>query len=128
VYQAGSETPVFTVGAVTFGVVICRDSTFPAPARAMAARGASLLLVPTNNGLPPGRAGPEIVAAARRDDVARAVENGVAVVRADVAGRTDALVAHGCSAIVDREGTVLRSARLFEPELIVADVAPRGAP
>ena len=129
VYHAGSETPVFAVGAVTFGVVICRDSTFPEPARAMAARGATLLLVPTNNGLPPGRVGPEIDADARRDDVARAVENGVAVVRADVAGRTDALVAQGTSAIVDRRGAVLRSARLLEPELLVAevDVASPGA-
>jgi predicted amidohydrolase len=122
VYTAGHETPVFTVGALTFGVVICRDSSFPEPARAMASRGAAALFVPTNNGLPPTKGGPEIVDMARRDDVARAVENSVAVIRADVAGRSEGLVAYGSSAIVGRDGAVLRSAPLLEPDLIVADV------
>jgi|SRR5579871_716468 len=33
VYSAGSATPVFQVGELTFGIVICHDSTFPEPAR-----------------------------------------------------------------------------------------------
>ena len=40
VYSAGSATPVFRVGELTFGIVICYDSTFSEPARAMAAQGA----------------------------------------------------------------------------------------
>jgi 5-aminopentanamidase len=127
VYQAGRGTPVFTVGALTFGILICRDSTFTEPARSMASRGAAALFVPTNNGLPPGRGGPELVGESRRCDVARAMENVVSVIRADVAGQTPDLVSHGSSAIVDPHGAVLAAARPLAPGLIVADIptAPR---
>ena len=128
VYEAGDETPVFTIGALTFGIVICRDSTFPEPARTMAARGAAALFVPTNNGMPPSKGGPELVAEARNGDVARAVENGVSVIRADVAGRAGELVSHGSSGIVDHRGVVVRTARPLVADLVVADIQiiPRG--
>jgi len=128
VYEAGDETPVFTVGGLTFGIVICRDSTFPEPARTMAARGAAALFVPTNNGMPPSKGGPELVAEARNGDVARAVENGVSVVRADVAGRAGELVSNGSSGIVDHRGVVVRTARPLVADLVVADIqtVPRG--
>jgi predicted amidohydrolase len=128
VYEAGHETPVFTVGALTFGIVICRDSTFPEPARVMAARGATALFVPTNNGMPPAKGGPELITDARNGDIARATENCVSVIRADVAGRAPDLVSYGSSGIVNHEGTVLGSARPLEADLVVAeiDVAPRG--
>jgi 5-aminopentanamidase len=127
VYASGDETPVFTVGALTFGILICRDSTFAEPVRAMASRGATALFVPTNNGLPPTRGGPELVAHARNVDIALALEHGVAVVRADVAGRTPDLVSYGSSGIVDPAGTVLGSAQPLGADLVVADIdtAPR---
>ena len=53
VYHAGSGTPVFTVGRLTFGIVICRDSIFPEPAAAM----------------PPAKGGAELVLEARRHDI-----------------------------------------------------------
>lgn len=123
VYQAGFESPVFTVGALTFGILICRDSTFTEPARRMASRGAAALFVPTNNGLPPGRGGPELIGESRQCDIARAIENGVSVIRADVAGRTTDLVSHGSSAIVNQHGAVLAAARPLVPDLIIADIA-----
>ena len=128
VYEAGDEMPVFTVGGLTFGIVICRDSTFPEPARTMATRGAAALFVPTNNGMPPSKGGPELVAEARNGDVARAVENGVSVIRADVAGHAGELVSHGSSGIVDHRGVVVRTARPLVADLVVADIqtAPRG--
>jgi predicted amidohydrolase len=132
IYESGSDTPVFKVGDLTFGIVICRDSTYPEPARIMADKGATALFVPTNNGLPPTRAGVEVVDQARNTDIARAIENSLAVVRADVAGRADGLVSYGSSGIVDRNGIVLHSARQLEAALVVADIeiTPRriGAP
>lgn len=127
VYEAGHELPVFTVGGLTFGIIICLDSNYYEPARIMSARGAAALFVPTNNGLPPTKAGPELVAQARNCDIARAVENGVSVIRADVAGRTGSLVSYGSSEIVSPDGVVLQSARELCPDLIVADLetAPR---
>ncbi|HEV7589631.1 MAG TPA: carbon-nitrogen hydrolase family protein [Longimicrobium sp.] len=122
VYAAGDETPVFTVGGLTFGIVICRDSNFPEPARIMASQGAAALFVPTNNGLPPSVAGAEVATDARNADIARAAENGVSVVRADVAGRCGSLESWGSSGIVDHRGVALRSARRHCPELLVADI------
>lgn len=128
VYEAGDEAPVFTVGGLTFGILICNDSNYYEPARIMAAKGAGALFVPTNNGLPATKAGPELVARARNCDIARAVENSVYVIRADVAGRTESLLSHGASGIVGADGAVLQSARQLGPALLVADIktAPRG--
>jgi len=129
VYSAGEDMPVFTVGALTFGVVICRDSNFPEPARVMAARGATALFVPTNNGLPLTKASPDIVVDARRSDVARATENRVSVIRADVAGRTSDLLSYGSSGIVDPDGLVVGEARQLTPDLVMAhiDTAPNAS-
>ncbi|MGH9661434.1 MAG: carbon-nitrogen hydrolase family protein [Bryobacteraceae bacterium] len=127
VYQPGDRLPVFTVGGLTFGILICNDSNFPEPARIMAAQGAAALFVPTNNGLPANRAGLEIVMQTRNVDIARAIDNRVPVIRADVAGRAGDLVSHGSSAIVDSGGTVLQSAPPLSETLLVADIetAPR---
>lgn len=132
VYAAGTETPVFTAGRLTFGVLLCRDSTFAAPARAMVARGAAALFVPTNNGLPAGRAHREvaadIAAEARRTDLALAAAHGVSVIRADVAGAAFGLVSHGSTGIVGPAGRLLAEATALEAGLVVADipVAPRA--
>ena len=120
IYQAGDRTPVFRVGGLTFGIVICNDSNHPEPARLMASQGATALFVPTNNGLPPEKA--DVVAHARNADIARARENSVSVIRADVAGRTADLVSYGSSGIVDPEGTVLQSARRLTEDLLIVDL------
>jgi len=120
-YQPGDRTPVFRVGGLTFGIIICNDSNFPEPARIMAAQGATALFVPTNNGLPPEKA--EVILAARSADIARATENGVSVIRADVAGRTADRVSYGSSSVVGPDGTVLQSARRLTEDLLVADLA-----
>jgi predicted amidohydrolase len=125
VYAPGDRMPVFTVGDLTFGILICRDSTYHEPARIMAEQGAVALFVPTNNGMPPARDGADLVAAARTGDIARAIENRVSVVRADVAGRTGELVSDGSSGIVDRHGAVLASARRLEADMVVANIETR---
>jgi predicted amidohydrolase len=122
IYEAGREVSVFRVGTLAFGIVICNDSNHGELARQMAAKGATALFVPTNNGLPPSRACPELVDQARRVDIATAVENGLWVIRADVAGRTDALVSYGSSGIVDPDGIVVQSARSLSEDFIVAEI------
>jgi predicted amidohydrolase len=122
VYRAGCDVPVFRVDALTFGIVICNDSNFPELANQMASHGATMLFVPSNNALPPGKGGAEIVAEARRVDVATAIANGMWVIRADVAGQTAELRSHGSSAIVDPKGTVVRSAVALREDVIAATV------
>lgn len=120
VYQAGVDIPVFRVDALTFGVVICNDSNFPGPARSIAAQGATALFVPSNNGLPPAKGGPELVSMARHADIARAVENSLWVIRADVVGRAGALVSHGSSGIVDPDGTIVDAGSAGEALLVAS--------
>ena len=120
IYQPGDQTPVFTVGGLTFGIMICNDSNYPALAIEIAAKGATVLFVPSNNGLPAEKA--DIVAAARDIDVALAKATGMAVIRADVAGRAGALIAYGSSGVVDSEGTVLQSARRLSEDILAADL------
>jgi predicted amidohydrolase len=120
VYDAGDKMPVFQVGRLTFGIVICNDSNYPEPARVMASQGATALFIPTNNGLPPEKA--DVAAHARNVDIALAIENNVYVVRADVAGRADGIVSYGSSGIVDSRGNVLQSAQELTEDLLVADL------
>jgi predicted amidohydrolase len=122
VYTPGQGTPVFTIGPLTFGILLCRDSTFAEPARIMASQGAAALFVPTNNGLPAGRARPEIIEETRRTDVARATENGVYVIRADVTGRAFGLLSHGSTAVTGPDGRLLAEARRLVPDLVVAEI------
>ncbi|MBS1786901.1 MAG: carbon-nitrogen hydrolase family protein [Acidobacteria bacterium] len=122
VYEPGDELPVFTVGNLTFGITICNDSNHGELARTLTAKGAKALFVPTNNGLPLSKAKPELVAETRKVDIALAIENGVFVIRADVAGSIEGLVSYGSSGIVAPDGKLLQSARQLEAELIVAEI------
>jgi predicted amidohydrolase len=127
VYRAGSDLPVFAIGGLTFGILICRDSTFPEPARELVSRGARALFVPTNNGMPPAKAGPELITEARRGDIARARESRVSVIRADVAGVLGNLVSHGATGIVSHNGLVLGEAEPLTTELVIAEIDERAA-
>jgi len=121
VYDAGTEVPVFRVEGLTFGVAICNDSNYYEPARLMAAEGATALFVPSNNALPPVKGGPELVTLARTTDIARAVENSLWIVRADVAGQNGGLVSHGSTGVVDPNGTIV-SAASTGGVLVVAEI------
>jgi predicted amidohydrolase len=119
VYRAGDQRPVFTIGALSFGIMICNDSNYPGLAADMVARGARAIFLPSNNSLPPERA--DVVALSRTVDIARARDNEVIIVRADVAGRTANRVAFGSSAIVDARGTVLRTGEVLSEDFLVAE-------
>jgi len=126
VYRPGDQSPVFALGGLSFGIMICNDSNFPELGTSMAARGASVLFVPSNNALRPERA--DVVALTRAVDIAQAKANGVAVIRADVAGDTGDRISFGSSAIIDRTGRVLQSGRPLTEELLVADLADLPGP
>jgi predicted amidohydrolase len=127
IYEAGDQMPVFQVDDLTFGIVICNDSNYLEPARVMAARGATALFVPTNTGLPPDKTYADLVADTRSVDIARAIENRVWIIRADVAGRTAELMSDGASGIVAPDGMVLCSAARSTADLLVAEIESRRA-
>lgn len=122
VYAPGTATPVFTIGDLVFGILICRDSTFPELARSMVARGANALFVPTNNALTPAKGGAKVVEHARQTDVGLATSNRAAVVRADVAGWAAGLESHGSSGIIGSDGVVLQTATPLVSELLIAEI------
>jgi predicted amidohydrolase len=111
---------VFTIGSLSFGIMICNDSNYPELAAGMVARGARAIFLPSNNGLRPPQA--DVVDLTRSVDIARARDNAVMIVRADVAGRTADRVAFGSSAIVDARGTVLRAGQALSEDILVAEV------
>jgi predicted amidohydrolase len=119
IYEAGDTAPIFTVGGLTFGILICLDSRYQQPAKTMAAQGATILFVPTNNGMPEEKGGAELVSEARKADIKLAKENNVFIVRADVAGRSNGFVSYGSSEIVDPRGTLLQGARELTAEILV---------
>ncbi len=89
----GDEYPVFETDFGRVGLLICWDVQFPEPARAMAARGAEILLLPIWGGN-------ELLARAR------AIENSVFLISASYDMRTF---------IVDPLGTVLAEAGRAQP-------------
>lgn len=122
IYTPGEAMPLFTVGGFTFGIVICRDSTFAEPAKVMTKNGARALFVPTNNGMPEGRSDLRIIEEARKGDIQRALENGIPVIRADVAGAASGLLSYGSSGVVDRFGEVVVTAPQLESALLFAEI------
>lgn len=124
VYRPGDQSPVFTLDQLTFGIMICNDSNFPALGTEMVARGAKILFVPSNNALSPDKA--DVVALTRATDISQAQRNRVMVIRADVAGETGDRISIGSSAIVDPEGMVLRAGKPLREDILVADFDGRG--
>ena len=120
VYSASDKSPVFVIENLTFGIIICYDSNFAEPASSMIAKGATALFVPTNNGMPDGRRGPECVDAARMADIRLAKENNVHVIRADVTGSYRGLQSQGSSEIIHPVGSVLKSSQESVSELLIA--------
>ena len=118
--HAGNESLAFSVGGLTFGILICNDSNFPDLAMTMVSRGAAVLFIPSNNRLPLEKA--DVVEEARAVDVARATDHAVWVVRADVAGHAGDRVSYGATAIVAPGGTVRQSATRLAADLLKAEL------
>ena len=102
--------------------MICNDSNYLEPARIMAVRGATALFVPTNTALPPEKTYADLAAHARNCDIARAVENSMWVIRADVAGQLGGLTSAAASGIVDPDGMVRQAAERSNELVLVADI------
>ena len=125
-YQAGRDYPIFTVGALTFGILICRDSLFPDIAQTLVAAGARALFVPTNNGMPAPRGGEQLVLDARRVDTACAIANSVPIIRADVVGRCGELQSSGATGIVNGNGDVRGVPFPGREEFVVVELDVQG--
>lgn len=120
VYTPGQDAPVFTVGGLTFGILICNDSNFTEPAQSLVTQGAKALFIPTNNALPADRE--DVSDLARQADAKLAIKHGVTIIRADVAGDSSALVSYGSTEIVAPDGTVLAAAQRLTTGMIASEL------
>lgn len=116
-FSPGDEPPhVFEIGGIKAGMLICYDVEFPENVRTLALAGAELVIVPT--ALPQGNISRRIA-----DTVvpARALENGVFLVYADLCGVENDLSYGGRSVILAPDGDELARAGMRET-LLVAEV------
>jgi NAD+ synthase (glutamine-hydrolysing) len=116
-FESGTEPSLFECAGIRFGLIICEDAWYPAPAAAAAAAGAEALLV--INGSPFHTR----QRAARRDTVgARARETGLPIVYLNMVGGQDELVFDGGSFALHRDGSTAFEAPLFEEEVFVIEL------
>jgi predicted amidohydrolase len=111
---AATDAPLFEAAGRAFGIAICNDANFAAPAQALADRGARLLCYPLANLLRP-----EVAERWRSKSIenlqARARQTGCWVMAADVCGEQGGRISFGCTAIVRPDGEVVaRVAELAE--------------
>ena len=122
-YSPGTEAPVFKVDGGTVGVLICRDSTDAQLAATLVDQGAHVLCIPTNNAMPPGRSGPNLMNDVRALDAQLASALCVAVIRADVVGASRGLVSGSASIITQPSGPQLAATGADEGELVIAELS-----
>jgi NAD+ synthase (glutamine-hydrolysing) len=117
-FQAGTEAPVFTLGATTFAVNICEDIWYPSgPTTRQALAGAELVV--TINASPyhagKGHQRERMIATRAADDV-------VCLAFVNMVGGQDELVFDGGSLIVNERGEPVARGRQFAEDFVVADL------
>lgn len=111
--------PVFRIGNLKVGLVICYDVEFPEMVRHLALAGADLVLVPT--ALP---ASEHAAFIARSIVPVRAFENQVFVAYANHAGRDDAFAYAGLSGVAAPDGSDLARASETGASVLIAEIDP----
>ncbi len=118
-FDAGVSAPIFIYGSVAIGVNICEDIWYPGgPTQAQALAGAQLII---NISASPYHArkgrGRERMLATRAED------NAVALAYVNLIGGQDELVFDGQSLIIDERGQIVARGKLFEEDLLIADIS-----
>ena len=122
VFTPGDRLTVARIGPFTVGLAVCYDIEFPELARALVRAGADLICVPTANMMPFAGAAQTLVPA-------RALENGVAVVYANLAGTEGHLTYTGLSCIVGFDGRdIARAGMGPDPVLLAVPSAAAQVP
>lgn len=122
-FDAGHETVVVDVRGIPMALSICEDIWEAGPAHNAAAAGAKVLLNLN--------ASPFHVDKWREREhlvCARARDNQLSVIYANLVGGQDELVFDGHSFVVDAAGTLTHRAEFFEPGLMVIDLDGEGHP
>jgi NAD+ synthase (glutamine-hydrolysing) len=101
------------------GINICEDIWYPGgPVEEQVIRGGAEIII--NVSASPYHAGKAQVR--KRMLCTRAADNLAVVCYVNLIGGQDEIVYDGCSLIVDEQGQVLAEGKMFEPDLVIADV------
>jgi len=130
-FKAGAAFPVFDLGPVRAGVLICYDNHFPEGHRILAAKGAQLLIMPhvtVSRSWWPGGPSAEAFRQAQEWILtwarARAFDNSAYAVFVNEASE-DGQGHQGCSLILDPDGHVMAAAQTPRREIVYADLDAR---
>jgi NAD+ synthase (glutamine-hydrolysing) len=117
-FDAGQSAPIYAYGDVLIGVNICEDIWYPGgPTQLQALAGAQIII---NISASPYHAGKG--RSRERMLATRAEDNAVALAYVNLVGGQDELVFDGQSLIIDARGEIIARGKLFEEDLIVADL------
>jgi NAD+ synthase (glutamine-hydrolysing) len=117
-FQAGTESPVFTLGDRVLATNICEDIWYPTgPTTAQALAGADLVISINASPFHAGKAKfrEKMLATRAADDL-------VCLAFVNTVGGQDELVFDGQSFIFDEKGECVARGRAFEEDLVVADL------
>jgi NAD+ synthase (glutamine-hydrolysing) len=115
-FTPGNAPCVFDVDGIRFGLVICEDIWFPAPAARAKVAGAQVLLVA--NGSPYHT---RQHALRVEQTVARASETGLPIVYVNRVGGQDELVFDGASFVLDADGALAQQLPAWHETLAIVD-------
>ncbi len=115
-FTPGDSPCVFDVDGVRFGLVICEDIWFPAPAAMAKAAGAQVLLVA--NGSPYHT---RQQALRREQTIARAGETELPIVYVNRVGGQDELVFDGASFVLGGDGTLAQQVPAWHEAVAIVD-------
>jgi predicted amidohydrolase len=120
-FAEGKGTLSFQVKGVKCGLIICRDQDDPRPVQKYARAGAKVVFLLAAHYYPPAEARRKLDKN-RALPIARAVENGLFIAKANAVGVQDEYVSLGHSMIVDPEGSVVCEADEKEEKLLYHDL------
>jgi NAD+ synthase (glutamine-hydrolysing) len=121
-FEPGMEPTLFEVGGIRFGLIICEDAWFKAPAKAAASAGAEAIVVINGSPYHVGQR------AARLAELkSRVAECDIPMIYLNMVGGQDELVFDGASFALDRNGDVVFRAPEFRDGLYVLEAEPTSA-
>ncbi len=120
-FRPGTESPVFEVDGLRFGINICHDLNFPECARVIAGQGAELLACPCNNLLSPANAD---LWKHKHQEIRRqlARETGRHLLSSDVVGEWNGRISYGSTSLIGPGGEIRAELGFMREGLLIQDI------
>jgi predicted amidohydrolase len=124
IFDTGSDSRIFEVDGLRFGINICYDTNFPEATRKIADLGASLIVCPANN-MSRRETAERLKQVHNSVRGERCRETGLWLISADVTGERDGRICWGPTSVLNPAGEVVAQLPLEKPGLLVFDIPCR---